>query len=63
MKKLKMKSNLKYTILFIIDLIIVLNISLILKDVKTINDYRYNMIILFVWFFINGLAVVKIEKK
>ena len=62
-KKLKMKPAVKYTILFIIDLIFVLNLPLILKDVETINDYRFNILILGIFFIANAIASIKIEKE
>ena len=60
---LKMKSNLKYTILFLIDLVVILNLPLILKNQNSINDYRYNMLVLFALFISNAIAVYKIENN
>lgn len=62
-KKLKMKSNLKYLILFTIDLILILNLPMVLKDPVTLNNYRFNMIILGLMLITNGIAVMQIEKN
>lgn len=61
-KKLKMKKSTKYLILVIIDLIVIFNLPLILRDVETINDYRYNILILVIIFIVNAIADIKIEK-
>lgn len=60
--KLKMKNNLKYLILGVIDLIALLNLPLFMKEVNSINDYRFNMIILFTIFILNAVAIHSIEK-
>lgn len=62
-KKLKMKPIGKYTILFIIDLIFVFNLPLLLKDVETINDYRFNILVLGAFLTANVIALIKIEKE
>lgn len=62
-KVLKMKANLKYTILFLLDLVFVLEAPLILKNANTINAYRYNILILFALFMINAVAIVKINER
>ena len=61
-KKLKMKKSTKYLVLVIIDLIVIFNLPLILRDVETINDYRYNILILVIFFIVNTIADIKIEK-
>lgn len=60
--KLKMKNNLKYLILGVVDLITLLNLPLFMKEVNTINDYRFNMILLFTIFILNAIAIHSIEK-
>ncbi len=60
--KLKMKSNLKYLILGVVDLIALLNLPLFMKEVNSMNDYRFNMIILFTIFILNAVAIHNIEK-
>lgn len=60
--KLKMKNNLKYLILGVVDLIALLNLPLFMKEVNSINDYRFNMIILFTIFILNAIAIHNIEK-
>lgn len=60
--KLKMKNNLKYLILGVVDLIALLNLPLFMKEVNTINDYRFNMILLFTIFILNAIAIHNIEK-
>ena len=58
---LKMKSNLKYTILFILDLIFVFNLPNILIATGTVNAFRFNMMILITLFTFNVIAICKIE--
>lgn len=60
---LRMKPITKYTILFILDLIYVFNLPLLMRDVNTINDYRFNMLLLFALFFVNAIASIQIEKQ
>ena len=57
---LKMKSNLKYIILVLIDLAIIFNLPLILKNSESLNAYRYNIIILFIFILSNAIAIYKI---
>lgn len=61
MKKLKLKKWVKYVILFILDLIIILNLPNLMVEPTTINDYRFNIIILFIILMINLLSIYKIE--
>lgn len=61
MKKLKLKKWVKYVILFILDLIIILNLPNFMVEPTTINDYRFNIIILFIILMINLLSIYKIE--
>lgn len=60
---LKLRKSVKYTILFLIDLIFVFNLPLILKNSESLNDYRYNMMILFALFISNAIALTKIENN
>ena len=62
-KVLKMKANLKYTILFLIDLVFILEAPIILKNANTINAYRYNILILFTFFIINAFVLKKINER
>lgn len=62
MKKLKLKKWVKYVILSILDLIIILNLPNLMVDSTTINDYRFNILILFLIIMINVLSIYKIEK-
>ena len=62
MKKLKLKKWVKYVILFILDLIMILNLPNLIKEPATINDYRLNILILFFIIMINILSIYKIEK-
>lgn len=61
MKKLKLKKWVKYVILSILDLIIILNLPNLMVEPTTINDYRFNIIILFIILMINLLSIYKIE--
>ena len=61
MKKLKLKKWVKYVILFILDLTIILNLPNLMVEPTTINDYRFNIIILFIILMINLLSIYKIE--
>ena len=62
MKKLKLKKWVKYVILFILDLIIILNLPNLMVEPTTINDYRFNILILLFVIMINILSIYKIEK-
>lgn len=61
MKKLKLKKWVKYVILSILDLIMILNLPNFMVEPTTINDYRFNIIILFIILMINLLSIYKIE--
>ena len=61
MKKLKLKKWVKYVILSILDLIIILNLPNLMVEPTTINDYKFNMLILFIILMINLLSIYKIE--
>lgn len=61
MKKLKLKKWVKYVILSILDLIMILNLPNLMVEPTTINDYRFNIIILFIILMINLLSIYKIE--
>lgn len=61
MKKLKLKKWVKYVILSILDLIMILNLPNLMVEPTTINDYRFNIIILFIILMINLLSICKIE--
>nr|DAW20990.1 MAG TPA: hypothetical protein [Caudoviricetes sp.] len=62
MKKIRLKKWVKYLMLFIIDLIVILNLPNLMKKIVTINDYRQNILILFIILFSNILLICKIEK-
>ena len=61
MKKLRLKKWVKYLLLGIINLIIILNINVIIKEPITINQYRINILILAAILLSNGIAILKIE--
>lgn len=63
MKKIRLKKWVRYLILSIIDLIIILNLPNLMKEIVTINDYRQNILILFIILFSNILLICKIEKE
>lgn len=62
MKKLKLKKWVKYTILAIVDLIIILNLPSLIKEPATVNQYRLNIIIVACIIFFNTISISKIEK-
>lgn len=62
MKKIRLKKWVRYLMLSIIDLIVVLNLPNLMKEIVTINDYRQNILILFIILFSNILLICKIEK-
>lgn len=62
MKKLKLKKWVKYTLLFILDMVIIFNLPILIKEPTTMNDYRLNILILFFIIMINILSIYKIEK-
>ena len=62
MKKIRLKKWVRYLILSIIDLIVILNLPNLMKEIVTINDYRQNILILFIILFSNILLICKIEK-
>ena len=61
MKKLRLRKWCKYTLLAIVNLVIILNLPLIIKNATTLNDYRHNIIALGMIIIFNTLAVCKIE--
>lgn len=63
MKKIRLKKWVRYLMLSIIDLIIILNLPNLMKKIVTINDYRQNILILFIILFSNILLICKIEKE
>lgn len=62
MKKIRLKKWVRYLILSVIDLIVILNLPNLMKEIVTINDYRQNILILFIILFSNILLICKIEK-
>lgn len=62
MKKLKLRKWVKYTILAIIDFIIILNLPNLIKEPATVNQYRLNIIIVACIIFFNTISISKIEK-
>jgi hypothetical protein len=62
MKKIRLKKWVRYLMLSIIDLIVILNLPNLMKEIVTINDYRQNILILFIILFSNILLICKIEK-
>lgn len=63
MKKLKLKTWVKYTILAIVNLVIILNLPLIIRQGNTLNDYRFNILAITVFIIMNAIAVLQIEKN
>ena len=64
MKKLRLRKWVKYTILFTINFIIIINLPNILKNVENnVNNFRYNVFIIFLIFIGNLVAISKIEKE
>ena len=61
MKKLRLRKWVKYLLLGIINLIIILNINVLIKEPITINQYRINILILAAILLSNGIAIYKIE--
>lgn len=50
-----------YSLIFILDIIFILNSKDILREVNTINDYRFNSLIYSFLFLVNVIALVKIN--
>lgn len=63
MKKLKLKKKWKWLLLGIFDSIVILNLPLIIKNTTDLNNYRFNIIILAIFFTINFISIIKIESK
>lgn len=63
MKKLKLRKWVKYLILSIIDGIIMWNLPKIIVDSNTLNEYRYNIIVLFIIIIFNLIGIIIAEKK
>lgn len=63
MKKLKLRKWVKYTALGMVDLGFILNIPNIIKNTETLSGYRYNIIVLGIFFLINILVISLIEDK
>lgn len=62
-KKLRLKNWVKYLILGIIDLIFIINLPNILKDTESINNYRFNILIIMIFLIINIIFIGIIENK
>lgn len=62
-KKLRLKNWVKYLILGIIDLIFIINLPNILKDTESINNYRFNILIIMIFLIINIIFMGIIENK
>ena len=63
MKRLRLRKWVKYSILSIFDLIFILNLPVILKDTGNINDYRFNILILFLFSVINTVAIITMIER
>lgn len=62
-RKLKMKKNLKYIILGVLDSIFIINLPSILINATTLNQYRYNWIMLGIFLIANFITITFIENK
>ncbi len=62
-KKIKPKASFYYTVLFIVDFIFVYNAPLIIKEANTLNQYRFNWLVMFIVFMVNILAICTISDK
>lgn len=59
----RLRKWVKYLILGVINGIVLINLPLILKDAnESINDFRYNWLVIFTIIIINAIAIAKIEK-
>lgn len=54
-RKLKLKKEIKIILFIVISLIIIFNINNFLINVKSVNDWRYNQIILIISYIIYGI--------
>lgn len=63
MKKYHLKKWVKYLLLFMIDGIFCWNAPHLIRNANTINDFRHNVIVVFILIMINTLAIIKIEKR
>ena len=54
-RKLKLKKEIKIILFIVISLIIIFNINNFLIDVKSVNDWRYNQLILIASYIIYGI--------
>ena len=61
MKKLRLRKWCKYTLVGIANAIVLLNLPLIFKEAITLNDYRYNILVLGAIILSNMFAVMMIE--
>lgn len=63
MKKLKLRKWVKYSILAILNLIVIINLPSIIRTADTVNNYRFNILVIATIIFINSLYIYKIEVK
>ena len=54
-KKLKLRKEIKIILFIVISLIIIFNINNFLINVKSVNDWRYNQLILIISYIIYGI--------
>ena len=63
MKKLKLRKWVKYLILAILNSIVIINLPSILRTTDTVNNYRFNILVIATIIFINSIYIYKIEVK
>ena len=61
MKKLRLRKWVKYLLLGIANTLLLINLPMIIRQVNTINDYRYNILAIATIIIINSVAILKIE--
>ena len=62
MKKLKLKKSVKYAIFGITNLIILLNIPFLVRNVNNYSDYVIDMIGIILFILIDTIVLYRIEK-
>jgi len=63
MKKMKLRKWVKYLILILLNIMMLIIIANLLRNVKTVNDYRFNSLIIIIYMMIDTLLIYKIERK
>lgn len=63
MKKMKLRKWVKYLILILLNIMMLIIIANLLRNVKTVNDYRFNSLIIIIYMMVDTLLIYKIERK